>query len=100
MSDNKPQQPLSTEGIQSTGDGGFMITGRESINTYAFLALRGSVILRMKTGMSMLRNQEARMAVNYGWSKSTRFNGAKLLADLNKIGDEYGIARAKNDPTA
>ena len=98
----QPKQParLSTEGIESTGGDGFMITGRESINTYAFLALRGSVILRMKTGMSMLRKQEALMARNYGWSERKTFNGPKLLADLNKIGDEFGIARAKNDPTA
>ena len=100
MSDDKQPARLSTEGIQSTGGDGFMITGRESINTYAFLALRGSVILRIRTGMSMLRNKEAVMACNYGWSKAKRFNGPALLAELNKIGDEAGIARAKNDPTA
>jgi hypothetical protein len=96
---NEPQR-LSTEGIESTGDGGFMITGRESVNTYAFLMLRNAVIFRMKHGRSMLRNQEATMACNYGWSKAKRFNGPKLLAELNKIGDAAGIERSKLDPTS
>jgi hypothetical protein len=88
-------QPISTEGITVHEGGGFSATGREAVNAYAFVMLRRAVMFRMKTGMSMLRNQEAVMAQNYGWSTQKRFNGPKLLADLNKVGDEAGIPRAE-----
>jgi len=99
MSDQKQPRALSTgEGIEQH-EGGTSFTTPEAINTFAFLSLRSAVIMRMKHGMSMYRGQEARMAYNYGWSKSTRFNGAKLLAELNAIGDAAGIERSKLDPT-
>lgn len=87
-------QTISTEGVEVHEDGGMSFSGREAVNLYAFTMLRRAVMFRQKTGMSMLRNQEARMAQNYGWSTQTRFNAAKLLADLNKVGDEAGIPRA------
>jgi len=96
MSEQKPQQPISTEGVTVHEDGGATFDGREAVNAYAFLMLRRAVIFRGKTGMSMLRNQECAMAQNYGWSKVKRFNAKKLLEDLNKIGDAAGIERAKD----
>jgi hypothetical protein len=87
-------QPISTEGITVSEGGAISATGREAVNAYAFIMLRRAIMFRQKTGMSMLRNQEARMANNYGWSNVKRFNADKLLADLNKVGDEAGIPRA------
>lgn len=87
-------QPISTEGITTTPGGGFAAEGREAVNAYAFIMLRNAVQFRIKTGHSMLRNKEAVMARNYGWSARKTFNGPKLLDDLNKIGDEAGIARS------
>lgn len=62
--------------------------------TYAFLMLRRAVIFRIRTGGSLLRGQEARMARNYGWSDRKVFS-PKLLDDLNKIARESGMPEAQ-----
>lgn len=90
-------QPMSNEGVEVHEDGGMSFTGREAVNLYAFTMLRNAVILRHKRGMSMLRNQETRMANNYGWSTQKRFNGPKLLADLNKVARENGLPEKSMD---
>ena len=86
-------QTISTEGVEVSESGTVSFTGREAVNLYAFTMLRRAVIFRIKTGGSLLRGQEARMAQNYGWSTRARFTKA-LLDDLNKVGDEAGIPRA------
>lgn len=87
-------QTISTEGVEVSESGTVSFDGREAVNLYAFTMLRRAVIFRIKTGGSLLRGQEARMAQNYGWSTRARFTKA-LLDDLNKVGDEAGIPRAK-----
>jgi hypothetical protein len=87
-------QTISTEGVEVHEGGGMSFAGREAVNLYAFTMLRRAVIFRTKHGRSMLRNQECLMAQNYGWSEQKRFNGPKLLADLNKVGAAAGIPEA------
>jgi hypothetical protein len=86
------KQVISTEGVKVHEDGGMSFTGREAVNAYAFIMLRNAVRFRIKTGMSMLRNQEQRMATNYGWSTGTRFNGPRLMEELDAIAEEFGIS--------
>lgn len=86
-------QTISTEGVEVSESGTVSFDGREAVNAYAFIMLRNAVQFRIKTGHSMLRGQEARMAQNYGWSTRARFTKA-LLDDLNKVGDAAGIARS------
>ena len=94
---NTPQV-LNTENIETTETGAVFFDGPEAVNVYAFLMLRSSVIMRVKHGRSMLRNKEAVMAYNYGWSEKTRWSKG-LLAELNAIGDAAGIKRSELDPT-
>lgn len=61
---------------------GTLITG-EDIGTYAFLMLHNAVRFRVKTGGSLLRNQEAKMAKNYGWSNAKRMKD--ILRDLDAL---------------
>lgn len=91
MSENKQPQKISTEGVEIHEEGGMSFSGREAVNLYAFTMLRRAIMFREKTGMSMLRGQECRMANNYGWSDCKRFNAKRLLADLAKVAEANGI---------
>lgn len=55
----------------------------DDVKVYAFLMLRRACMFRIKTGISMLRMQEIRMAYNYGWSDKRTVKG--VLADLELI---------------
>jgi hypothetical protein len=57
---------------------------------YAFIMLCNAVKFRKKTGQSMIRGQEARMAQNYGWSASKRFCPS-LIEDLNSLREGLGM---------
>ena len=67
--------------IQNSPEG-TMITG-DDIGTYAFLALHSAVKFRVATGGSLIRNQEARMASNWGWSNAKRMKD--ILRDLDAL---------------
>lgn len=57
---------------------------------FAFIMLCNAAKFRKKTGQSVLRGQEARMARNYGWSASKRF-GPSLIEDLNALREGLGM---------
>lgn len=71
--------------IQNTPEG-TMITG-DDIGTYAFVMLHNAVRFRVKTGGSLLRGQEARMAKNYGWSNAKQMK--HILRDLDSLKEGF-----------
>lgn len=78
----------------TTNDKDIVLDTPSQIDTYAFLMLRRAVIFRIRTGGSLLRNKEALMARNYGWSARKTFS-VRLLEELNKVGEEVGIPAAR-----
>lgn len=72
-----------------TTDAGIIFEGREAVDLYAFLAIRRSLALRVRTGMSMMRNMEIKAANRHGWS--TKRTAKAVLADLNALAKEMGL---------
>lgn len=66
-------------------DGATVFTG-DDVYVYAFITLLHACRFRAKHGMSLYRNQELKMAHNYGWSEKRTIKG--VLADLELIHDQ------------
>jgi hypothetical protein len=78
------------DGITVSEHGTICADGPDGVATYAFAVLCSAVSFRLKSGRSMYRNQECRMANNYGWSNVKRF-GPKLADDLDEIRAQLGL---------
>lgn len=55
----------------------------EEINAYRFIMVRRAIAFRIKTGGSLLRNQELKVAQREGWTDHRTLKGA--LEDMNLI---------------
>lgn len=63
--------------------------GPDEVAFYTFLATRRALAFRLKTGNSLMRNQEIKTARRWGWTVSRTVEGA--LSDMNDIATELGM---------
>lgn len=64
-------------------NGAIILDTPEEINTYRFLMVRRAIAFRIKTGGSLLRGQELKVAQREGWTDHRTLKGA--LEDMNLI---------------